>query len=54
MAAVKKLGRPTDERLAVLKNQATALLWYGKVETTVEKAKAVRSYAEKLLTLAIN
>ncbi len=54
MAAVKKLGRPTDERLAVLRNQATALLWYGKVETTVEKAKAVRSYAEKLLTLAIN
>ena len=54
MAAVKKLGRPTDERLAVLKNQATALLWFGKVETTVEKAKAVRSYAERLLTLAIN
>ena len=53
MAAVKKLGRPTDERLAVLKNQATALLWTGKVETTVEKAKAVRSYAEKLLTIAI-
>ena len=54
MATVKKLGRPTDERLAVLKNQATALLWFGKVETTVEKAKAVRSYAERLLTLAIN
>lgn len=54
MAANKKLGRPTDERLAVLKSQATALLWYGKVETTLEKAKAVRSYAEKLLTLAIN
>ena len=54
MAANKKLGRPTDERLAVLRSQATALLWYGKVETTVEKAKAVRSYAEKLLTLAIN
>ena len=54
MAQLKKLGRPTDERLAVLRNQATALLWYGKVETTLEKAKAVRSYAEKLLTLAIN
>lgn len=54
MAAIKKLGRPTDERMAVIKNQATALLWTGKVETTVEKAKAVRSYAEKLLTLAIN
>ena len=54
MAQLKKLGRPTDERLAVLRSQATALLWYGKVETTVEKAKAVKSYAEKLLTLAIN
>ena len=54
MAQLKKLGRPTDERLAVLRSQATALLWYGKVETTLEKAKAVRSYAEKLLTLAIN
>ena len=54
MAAVKKLGRPTDERLAVLRNQATSLLWNGKLETTVAKAKAVRSYAEKLITLAIN
>jgi len=54
MAAIKKLGRPTDERLAVLRNQATTLLWTGKLETTLEKAKAVRSYAEKLLTLAIN
>lgn|SRR5574344_293174 len=54
MAEVKKLGRPTEQRLAVIRNQATTLLWTGKVETTVEKAKAVRSYAEKLLTLAIN
>ena len=54
MAELKKLGRPTDERLAVLRNQATTLLWTGKLETTLEKAKAVRSYAEKLLTLAIN
>jgi len=54
MAAVKKLGRPTDERLAVIRNQATTLLWNGKLETTVEKAKAVRSYAEKLITLAVN
>lgn len=54
MASVKKLGRATDQRMAVLRNQATYLLWNGKLETTVEKAKAVRSYAEKLLTLAIN
>ena len=54
MALNKKLGRPTDQRLAVLRNQASYLLWNGKLETTVEKAKAVRSYAEKLITLAIN
>lgn len=54
MAKIKKLGRATDQRLAVLRNQASYLLWYGKIETTVEKAKALKSYAEKVLTLAIN
>lgn len=49
-----KLGRPTKERLAIMRNQATDLLWYGKIETTVARAKSLRSYAEKLLTLAIN
>ena len=50
----KKLGRPTDQRLAVLRNQASELLWYGKIETPVDRAKSVRSIAEKLITLAIN
>lgn len=50
----QKLGRPTDQRLAVLRNQASELLWYGKIETTVDRAKSVRSIAEKLITLAIN
>ncbi|MGD9901154.1 MAG: bL17 family ribosomal protein [Spirochaetales bacterium] len=54
MAQIKKLGRRTDQRLAVLRNQASYLLWHGQIETTVEKAKAVQSYAEKLVTLAIN
>ncbi|MBO7526588.1 MAG: 50S ribosomal protein L17 [Clostridia bacterium] len=49
-----KLGRPSKERLAVLRNQVSYLLWYGKLETTVAKAKAVASKTEKLLTLAIN
>lgn len=49
-----KLGRPSKERLAVLRNQVSYLLWYGRIETTVAKAKAVASKAEKLLTLAIN
>ena len=51
---IKKLGRATDQRLAVLRNQASYLLWYGKLETSVEKAKSLKSYTEKLLTLAIN
>lgn len=51
---MRKLGRPTDQRMAVIKKLATDLLWYGKVETTLPKAKEVRSYAEKILTLAIN
>ncbi|PKK94062.1 MAG: 50S ribosomal protein L17 [Tenericutes bacterium HGW-Tenericutes-6] len=50
----QKLGRPTDQRLAVLRNQASYLLWYGRIETTLEKAKAVQSYAEKIITLAVN
>ena len=51
---MRKLNRPTDERLAVLRSLATNLLWYGKIETTLERAKEVRTYAEKLLTKAIN
>lgn len=49
-----KLGRPTKERLAVLRNQVSHLLWNGKLETTEPKAKSVASAAEKVLTLAIN
>lgn len=52
--ANSKLGRPSKERLAVLRNQVSYLLWYGKIETTVAKAKSVASKAEKILTLAIN
>lgn len=52
--ANNKLGRPTKERLAIIRSQATALLWNGRIETTLEKAKSVRSYTEKILTSAIN
>ncbi len=50
----KKLGRATDQRMAMLKNQVTALLWNGKIETTFTRGKEVARIAEKLLTLAIN
>lgn len=51
---MRKLNRPTDERIAVMRSLATNLLWYGKIETTLEKAKELRSYVEKILTKAIN
>ena len=53
MATNRKLGRPTDQRLAILKNQATDLLVHGKIETTEARAKEVRSIAENLIALAI-
>ena len=51
---VKMLGRSTTERLAIMRNQATDLLMKGKIETTVARAKSLKSYVEKLITLAIN
>lgn len=53
MAKPAKLGRPTDQRLAVIRNQVSTLLWNGQLQTTVAKAKAVRSEAEKIITLAM-
>ena len=49
-----KLGRPTKERLAILRNQASQLLWYGRIETTQARAKELQPYVEKLITKAIN
>ncbi len=49
-----KLGRTTEERLAILRNQASQLLWYGKIETTAARAKELQSYVEKLITKAVN
>ena len=50
----RKLGKPTDQRLSMLYNQATALLWHGRIETTLCRAKEVSRIAEKIITLAIN
>lgn len=49
----RKLGRRTDQRMHVMRNQVSELLWYGRIETTLEKAKDVRSLAEKMITIAI-
>ena len=51
--ANRKLGRPTNQRKAMLRNQVTNLIWYGKIETTLERAKEVRSIAEHLITVAM-
>ena len=48
-----KLGRPSDQRVALLRNQVTSLIWYGKIETTLPRAKEVRSIAEHLITIAM-
>ena len=53
MAENKKLGRATDQRLAIIRNQVSQLLWNGRIETTLAYAKATQSAAEKIITLAI-
>lgn len=50
----RKLGRATDQRMALLRNQVTGLLWNGKIETTYDRAKEVQKMAEKLITKAVN
>ena len=51
--ANRKLGKPTDQRVAMLRNLTTALIFNGKIVTTETRAKEVRSIAEKIITLAI-
>ena len=48
-----KLGRTAQEREALLRNQASELLWYGKITTTKAKAKELQPYVEKIITKAI-
>ena len=48
-----KLGRTAEQRQALLRNQASELLWYGKITTTKAKAKELQSYVEKIITKAI-
>ena len=51
--ANRKLGKPTDQRKALLRNQVTNLIWYGRIETTLARAKEVASVAEHYITLAV-
>ena len=51
MPGTRKLGRPTAHRNAMLRGMVTLLLANGQVETTLTRAKEVRSMAEKMITL---
>lgn len=51
MPGTRKLGRPTDQRKAMLRNLVTSFLETGRIETTVTRAKETRSMAEKMITL---
>lgn len=53
MAMYRKLGRTSDQRKALLRNQVTALIWHGKIVTTEAKAKEVRKIVESMIALAV-
>lgn len=48
----RKLGRTTEHRIAMLRNQAVSLVRHDRIRTTLEKAKELRRFVEKLITLA--
>ena len=52
MSTQRKLGKPTDQRMAMLRAMTTALLEEGQVTTTFTRAKEVAPLAEKMITLA--
>ncbi|MCI8497763.1 MAG: 50S ribosomal protein L17 [Clostridiales bacterium] len=52
MPGTRKLGRTTPQRLAMLRAMVTFLLEQGRIETTVTRAKEVRSMTEKMITLS--
>ena len=53
MAKYRKLGRTSDQRKALLRNQVTNLLYHGKIVTTEARAKEIRKFAESLIALAV-
>src|SRR4051812_36104891 len=48
----RKLGRVTEHRIAMLRNQAEALLRHESIETTIPKAKELRPFVERIITIA--
>ncbi len=54
MPSNRKLGKPTDQRMAMLRAMVTYLLENGQIKTTYARAKEVAPLAEKMITLAKN
>ena len=52
MSHNRKLGKPTDQRIAMLRAMTTYLLENGQIKTTITRAKEVAPLAEKMITLA--
>jgi large subunit ribosomal protein L17 len=50
--AHRKLGRVTEHRISMLRNQATALIQHERIQTTVPRAKELRPFVERLITIA--
>lgn len=50
---MRKLGRPTDQRIAILKNLTTDMLQYGRITTTETRAKEVKKIVDSIIALAI-
>ena len=50
--ANRKLGRVSEHRIALLRNLATALIRHERINTTVAKAKSLRPFVERLITIA--
>ncbi len=53
MAKNRKLGKPTDQRLAMLKCQTTDVILHGKIKTTEARAKEVKAIVDSIIALAI-
>ena len=49
---IHRVNRPQDQRKALMRSLATALFTHGEITTTLAKAKALKPYAEKIITKA--
>ncbi len=53
MAVQRKLSKRASLRKALLRNQVSNLIWHGRIETTLARAKEIQPMAERLITLAV-